>query len=542
MANETRDPSCTNDDDDEQAVTVLKATKDKLGLSLSVQKKEGDLKFLSKEYDDFYNYSESLDGVFLSLGVTGIALAPAVAPLAAIGIVAKGFQLVASKSVKSNELSYISSACLTFVTNITRDVREMTMFYDTQLANDKQIKIDPALVGVLQANLYKFLYFLIDNIDFTLQNLGAMQYVFWAGFLSKIDFNTYETDDQNRDYDGKYRYSHKKCIPDKLRLNLRKKKVVILSKGAEGFTKCFDETNCNSYNDILMRLLEYNVHILMKTFYNGNSDFKLLQAKVTGLSKDEVFKLDNSELSTKLDDVVVGTDLKLKGIALVVIQLNRLAKELWVNQTDLDAYLKNSTYTGYASSSISGLRQKLPSFTFRSNNKVATSSGEVNVNVDDDDENAALLQNGGASLFGIITLFGSPNQKYREMLREYTIMTGNFSMLISRYNLDYHKAMEIDANNLKSQLVEMNKKLNASGCTVEKLDTIGENIEKINEQLESDQNNGAGEANGLTVDTTTENQERLGGSKTKTRKQKRPKKTKKTKPSTTTKSRRRHIK
>lgn len=38
-------------------------------------------------------------------------------------------------------------------------------------------------------------------------------------------------------------------------------------------------------------------------------------------------------------------------------------------------------------------------------------------------------------------LIGTPNQNYREMLREYVIMTGNFSMLTSRYNFHYNRLM-----------------------------------------------------------------------------------------------------
>jgi hypothetical protein len=51
------------------------------------------------------------------------------------------------------------------------------------------------------------------------------------------------------------------------------------------------------------------------------------------------------------------------------------------------------------------------------------------------------------------TLVGSPNQCYREMLREYTIMTGNWSMITSKYALQYnHFILMVGADEYKTKL------------------------------------------------------------------------------------------
>ena len=53
----------------------------------------------------------------------------------------------------------------------------------------------------------------------------------------------------------------------------------------------------------------------------------------------------------------------------------------------------------------------------------------------------------------------SSSQQYRVMLREYVIMSGNFSMLVSRYNLDFNKEIMKTGTDLKERInqIEQNK-------------------------------------------------------------------------------------
>jgi hypothetical protein len=102
--------------------------------------------------------------------------------------VSKALVLGIQKYNKQQELAYLSSECLSFVANISRDLAEMSAFYNNLIVKQKKIIIDEALYEILVKNLFKFLYFLIDNIDFTNTTSGFYQYLFWYSFLSKIDF------------------------------------------------------------------------------------------------------------------------------------------------------------------------------------------------------------------------------------------------------------------------------------------------------------------------------------------------------------------
>jgi hypothetical protein len=186
--------------------------------------------------------------------------------------------------------------------------------------------MDSSLHEILVKSLFTFTYFLIDNIDFTSKISGLDQYQFWFGFLSRIDFSNAE----EKDYI--YKYSCRECIPDKLREKLKElsvsgkpyKKIIdfddvfdntaantkyetskkksllnipidrarqIFSgindrigsksietkktdqKGNKLFGFCSDEIveQCTNYNDIIMRLIEFNIYKLFKTTYENQN-------------------------------------------------------------------------------------------------------------------------------------------------------------------------------------------------------------------------------------------------------------------------------
>ena len=81
------------------------------------------------------------------------------------------------------------------------------------------IRMDTTLYDILNKNLFTFLYFLIDSIDFTLTKLGAYQYLFWHTFLVKLDFNKANFDKPIPM--SVYRYSCEECIPITLRKKLQ---------------------------------------------------------------------------------------------------------------------------------------------------------------------------------------------------------------------------------------------------------------------------------------------------------------------------------
>ena len=56
----------------------------------------------------------------------------------------------------------------------------------------------------------------------------------------------------------------------------------------------------------------------------------------------------------------------------------------------------------------------------------------------------------------------SSSQQYRVMLREYVIMSGNFSMLVSRYNLDFNEEIMKNGTKLKKSIDDIEKNNNAN--------------------------------------------------------------------------------
>jgi hypothetical protein len=102
-------------------------------------------------------------------------------------------------------------------------------------------------------------------------------------------------------------------------------------------------------------------------------------------------------------------------------------------------------------------------------------------------------------------IFGTPWQSYREMLREYTIMTGNFSLLISKY---LNHQIEYLSESISAGKVANNE----LSKTVQELLTT---VAKIKENSEAVNNNSTGLSSQTHV--VEEEEEVPGGSATKRR-------------------------
>ena len=231
--------------------------------------------FTGNAYDRVNRRAEAVNAALSVLYITGF-LAPGVPQIVCIG---RAMVLGVTKYQKNKELSYLSSECLSFVANISRDLAQMYAFYSLTPVINKGVKIDEALYEVLVKNLFKFLYFLIDSIDFTNTALGPHQYLFWQTFLARIDFSTLnysKTIEANT-----YRYSCAECIPNELRKKLREtskglrgsipyKELVNLETNSSRYRKeqsklygfCSDSIVdlCRNQNDIIMRLIEVNIY------------------------------------------------------------------------------------------------------------------------------------------------------------------------------------------------------------------------------------------------------------------------------------------
>lgn len=150
---------------------------------------EADLAFLSNSYDDFYKTVELINSGLSVATVTvagtaaagvatvtvgaGAALSPVIISL--IMILGKALSThVVSSFVKTLEVSYICSACIGFIGNIMKDVKEFRVFYGLDIVsnyndttNSQKLTPDPAVINPTEENLFKFLYFILNTIDFT---------------------------------------------------------------------------------------------------------------------------------------------------------------------------------------------------------------------------------------------------------------------------------------------------------------------------------------------------------------------------------------
>lgn len=235
-----------------------------------------------QKYDKWEKRMLKLENAIRALHFAGCAV-PAVSSYAEVIL---GLATGLSNFNKSRALTYLASQCLSYVATISKNLAEMLAFYDNKTVKANKIAIDNKLYGALQKNLYTFLYFLIDSINFRINNdVGLQHYSYWHTFLLKVDFSG------NSDYTKpipatKYRYSCKECIPsdtlrEKMRTTLEKKYVTLEKhftisdiKSMQGramssfsgaprppefkyYGFCSEDvlTICKNYNDNIMRLI-----------------------------------------------------------------------------------------------------------------------------------------------------------------------------------------------------------------------------------------------------------------------------------------------
>jgi len=202
---------------------------------------KNDLAFLSADYDKFFTNIEIFNSgmnvvstitTAVTIGVTIAGAVPSMGATLAIPLIlvlGRGLITnIATSFTKQQELSYICSACLGFVANIMSDVKDYTTFYNSDVVAEYNKNNDTArlernaqLFTATENNLYKFLFFLLNYINFTqvrfnkssepsyreptgmmsstlrymkghsTDNQGGSQFIFWNGLLQRIDFATY---------------------------------------------------------------------------------------------------------------------------------------------------------------------------------------------------------------------------------------------------------------------------------------------------------------------------------------------------------------
>lgn len=352
-----------------------------------------------------------------------------------------------NKYQKDKELSYLSSDCLSYISNITKDIAVMNAFYMNDIVKKKQIVRNTTLYDILQKNVFKFLYFLIDNINFTADNLEAVQYSFWVSFLKQIDFsdkNYHEPLSPNS-----YRYSCAECITDELRKLLQDpgsndyQKVINLNTNRDSYLTriskmasirpeissvfCDEEMliKCRNNNDIIMRLIEYNMYKLIKTTYKNRfasyKKFKLVKGNENYLF-DPIFDSNKAAGDITAVKKSVITDESDDGE--VTIYLNFLFE------------LKRI---------ITDLKYQVPKSEPPSMLRFARTKSGIN----------SIVAVGSAYV-------GTALTRYNEMLREYIIMTGNFGTITSRYAIDYNSLSLEDKKKIEDDIKQKTSRISSA--------------------------------------------------------------------------------
>ncbi len=361
---------------------------------------------------------------------------------------------------QSKALTYLASKCLSYVAHISKNLSRMLAFYQTDIVKNNNIVMDDKLYGELQKNLYTFFYFLIDSIKFKITyDVGPQHYSYWYTFLSKVDFSSESNYDEPIPTD-KYRYSCKACIPkeafrEKMRTKLDKKLVTLdtPSQSTKNKTDAFlgfcSESAlmiCKNYNDNIMRLIELNMYILIRSAHKYHYRIHILRYTEKDAS-NEFFK---------------------------AVFSNTL-----ISQTEKERYIanfKNKESSQFKSNSGVAIRSfDHPDLTLTFNflielNRII-SELKYPINAGEDLRTSRFREDYIKFPIKPVTYFFSDSKiQYEELLREYTLMIGNFLMMTSNFTLDINKLGVVDREQVHIILAK-------------KLKLIGPAINLINKEL-----------------------------------------------------------
>lgn len=450
-----------------------------------------------QRYDKRERFMQGVENAIKVLHIAGCAV-PVVSSYAEVIL---GLATGLSNFNKSRALTYLASQCLSYVATISKNLSEMLAFYNNDIVKANEIAIDNKLYSALQKNLYTFLYFLIDSINFRINDdVGLQHYSYWHTFLLKVDFSG------NIDYTSslpstKYRYSCIECIPsdtlrERMRTTLKKKYVTlenqwmiistiesIPGKVRSSFSSaprppevkyfgfCNKEvlTVCKNYNDNIMRLIELNMYILIQSASENRERIPILKYTDENVSAE----FYNAVFSTKLITKQVEEDFRnaFKKVVNVAAKRESFYKRAMKGQVfsrvykifDDDPELQVSfDFLIQLNRIISELQHPHPDFMGNTSNKIISSS---NFGVRNGIRAVGVAGYTAASYTtGLISspisyIISDTKLQYEELLREYTLMTGNFLMLTSSFILDKTKLDKDKTERVNNELTETLNKL-----------------------------------------------------------------------------------
>ena len=386
--------------------------------------KTGQLQLLSTEYDQWNEKLETLNTYLLAIAVVSAASvvgAPVAAPVAALCIFSRLISVSAGQFLKADELSYICSACLGFTMANMENMSKMLQFYATEdvidaIRNNK-ITQNPTWHSHPE-HLWKFLIFLVQQIEFEAK-LGPMQFLFWNAFLNLFDFSIDKPDSTKP-----FRYLRKDCVYDRKRVTM-----FTFNSNKMGFQN--NNPLCNNYNDILMRIMEYKL-LKLHDYYGKKHAYKGFAQKMVDSYTNNTYYVPNSFATF------------YKTLTNIKNQIDGRTSE---ERTNANNIVSHNVMSGRTR--VGGSKTIHRSRHFK--NKIKTQ--KVNVKMD---------QTGGGLLNRTMVALFAPNKRYNEMLREYVIITGNTTVLLSEYVLhktEFQDKKVADLDQLFRDSLEGNEKV-----------------------------------------------------------------------------------
>jgi len=392
-----------------------------------------------QKYDKAAKTTLLLENAVRLLHFAGCAI-PLVSSVAEVGLV---LLTGLSNINQSKALTYLASKCLDYVAHISKNNTKMLAFYQIDIVIKKGIKKDEKLYGELQKNLYTFLYFLIDSISFTITtDVGPQHYLYWYTFILKVDFDK----DSKSKYDepiptDKYRYSCIECIPsDTLRNKMRTKqdkKLVTLdipSKKTKnntddllGFCSADVLNICKNYNDNIMRLIELNMYILIDSAHKY-------------FDRIDILRYSEKSVSDRFFRAVFSREK--------------------ITEDTKNEFIRDFTNPSFGSKNRSGgairdfNHDLILTFNFLIELNRIIFELEYPIITDRNFKMSRAVDKGKFYISPATNYFSDSKIQYEGLLREYTLMTGNFLMLTSNFALDNNNLGVVDRERVFMKITE----------------------------------------------------------------------------------------
>ena len=435
--------------------------------------------FLSSEFDnENMNYEGvATMGIATSTVGTGYAIFAVAAAGAAypplgitIAIILATYSLVKilndvfRRSTRAKELQYISAACSSYCVNVMAQMKTMFTFYEmihslrensdeddkTLIDEDIHIFNNNPLWSQIVNSLYKFQLFILDMIDISTitDSTSSLEHKFLTGILNNV---TFSLDQEQR---SKYMYHY----TDEKNLGVGARYISEIKTST-------DKSNMEYF--YLKKYQDATPTLALKNARNAVSSVVSMFKPSSGIS--DIKELDTNKFekltNVTFNDLITNRYEKIFrrylydkfGISICKQKVYNKNNQEINNDGDLSAYL--STYLPNDPKNADSLVDmfirhigdlKTQSKQWVSNKLPACSTGgKKNTRRRGDRNNKHTRRR---MVGGNAPWFPAVNELYRQLIREYTILSANFGILTNQHLVRYNNFMLLCSDSMKSRM------------------------------------------------------------------------------------------